>query len=115
ISTGPQSTSCEITDCDAEVPLRAGVKTALLRYTIKDALGATLSSGNVPLSSLGFDLFLGTIPGAARGNSVSYKVVAFDSTGAGDSTADYNYRVLDLNSAYYRMDTALACTPASIS
>ncbi|HYQ87828.1 MAG TPA: hypothetical protein VES59_11350, partial [Bacteroidota bacterium] len=114
LSTAPQSTSCEITDCDADDPARAGVKSAVMRYSFKDALGSTLSSGDVPMTSLGFDVFQATIPGAWKGASVCYKIVAFDSTGEGDSTANYCYRVVDLNSAYYRMDTSLACAPASI-
>ena len=115
LSTGPQSGTVQLTDCDAEVPPRAGVKTALVRYTFKNFLGATLSVGTNPMSYLGFDQFQFTIPGAPIGTFVSYTLVFFDSTGLGDSTAGYNYRVLDLNSAYYRMDTSLACTAGSIA
>src|SRR2546425_1977774 len=115
LSTAPRSTSFVITDCDAGNPARAGVKSAELRYTFKDALGSTLASGDVPMNSLGFDEFQATIPGAAKGTDVCYKIVAFDSTGQGDSTGNICYRVVDLNSAYYRVDTSLACAPASIA
>ena len=82
LSTAPQTTTCEIIDCDAENGARAGVKTAVMRYAIKDAVGATLSGGNVNMSSLGFDLYLATVPGAASAPTSIDRFSTMPSSGA---------------------------------
>src|ERR1051326_2627518 len=114
VSTDPQTVSAEISDCDPENNLRAGVKSAFLRYTVSPGPG--LPQGprtTLALTSLG-DTWIKEIPGQAPGSTVEYRFVAFDSTGLADSTGTYSYRIINFSNDFYRCDTTLACTSADI-
>ncbi len=114
-STASQTVTADIFDCDAEDPGHAGIQTASMRYTITDLLGNTVSTGTASLDNIGGDTYLGTLPGTGLKNRiVQYKVFAYDSTGLADSSSDQRYKVVDFNSAYYRCDTTISCTPMSI-
>ncbi len=114
-STDPRTVTADIVDCDAEQPPRAGVYNQYIRYWTRDLAGYTLSSGTVPMYFLGGSGYSGTIPSAPRNTIVTYRIFASDSTGLTDSTCLFRYRVVDLNSSYYKADTTLSCTTMSIS
>ncbi|MBI1803717.1 MAG: hypothetical protein HYR77_04525, partial [Ignavibacteria bacterium] len=114
-NTGPVTFSASLVDCDKEVPARAGVDHAYLKYAVKTKTETDYEPElSTPLNFIFGDEWDGAIPGQAAGTTVKYRLFAFDSTGLGDSTGAFTYRVIGLNSNYYRCDTGFACTPASI-
>ncbi len=108
-STGEQVVQATIVDCDAAVPLRAGVEEAFIRYTVNDEPRADIS-----LTYLGGDIFEGVIPGASVGDRVNYRVVSSDSTGFADSTGATQYRVVSLANSWYSADTGASCADLDI-
>jgi hypothetical protein len=114
-ASGSQTITAEIFDCDAENAAKAGVASTTMKYTVTDLLGSVVSSGTTSLDNIGGDTFLGTLPGTGGKNRIMrYQIFAYDSLGLADSTVLFQYKVVDFNSSFYRCDTALGCTPASI-
>ncbi len=108
-STDDQAVQATIVDCDAPVPLRAGVEEAVIRYTLNDD-----AQPDIPLTYLGGDIWEGTIPGAAVDDRVTYRIVSSDSTGFADSTGATEYRVVSLTNGWYSADTGAACADLDI-
>ncbi len=108
-STATQVVSADIVDCDPANPAKAGVENAVVKYSVNG--GPILSAA---MTNIGADRWEGNIPGQPKGTTVSYRIVGKDSLGLADSTGLSTYRIIDLNSAYYRCDTTLSCTPMSI-
>ncbi len=110
-STEPQLLAATIFDCDATTPALAGVASAYIKYhSDTDSTWST-----TPMSGI-LDQFSGTLPGLQPFHSMTYRIIATDSTGAADSSATYSYRVVGLNSAgWYRVDTVETPTAANIA
>ncbi|TLY27712.1 MAG: hypothetical protein E6K56_11130, partial [Ignavibacteria bacterium] len=85
-STAASTVGADLTDCDPSNPAKAGVKSALLRYSVN---GSSFQS--TPMANIGFDRWEAQLPGEARGSSVRYRVVAFDSLGLSDSSVTMTY------------------------
>jgi hypothetical protein len=115
LSTDSREVSVTAIDCDYENPSRAGLDSVYARYTVTDLAGIVMANGSVPMEYAGGDTYGGTLPGVPKGKIVRYKFFAIDSTGLSDSTFEFKYNVVDLNSPYYRADTTLPCTTMSIA
>jgi hypothetical protein len=113
LSHAPITFSSTMFDCDKEVPARAGITSALYRYRV-NGVGTTHPWTTLPMTNTLGDEYIATIPGQDTDFTVvEYKVVAFDATGAADSSGIYSYRIIGLEPpGYYRLDTTTACTPS---
>ncbi len=115
LSTDSRSISAEAIDCDYENPSRAGLDSVFARYTVTDFAGNVGSYGTILLDNIGGDSYSGMLPGVLKGSIVKYKFFAVDSAGLADSTSEFQYKVIDLNSSYYKADMTLPCTTMSIA
>jgi len=109
LSTDPQIIQANILDCDPGDPLQAGVKDAVIRYTLND-----VQQPDISLLYLGGDTWEAELPAGSVGDRFNYKLVAVDSTDYADSTGTTQYRVIGLSTAWYSADTGAVCADNDI-
>ncbi len=105
-SSEPRVFLCNILDCDAENPGFAGIRHAMVKYSLDT--GKTWITDY--LQNDGNDQFEYALPGVQPTRMVYYKVVADDSSGATDSSGIYSYKVVTIEDpGWYRTDTISTC------
>ncbi|MBI5021186.1 MAG: T9SS type A sorting domain-containing protein [Ignavibacteriales bacterium] len=67
------------------------------------------------MTSLGSDFYTADIPGQPAGTTISYRIIAEDLRGMVQLGPSRGYKVVTINSPYYRVDTGYACTMQNIS
>ncbi len=107
--TGSRILSAEIQDCDPALPVRAGVKTALVKWKLNN-----IAQADITMSNIGGDTWQANFPGELVGSLITYKIYAEDSTGASVSSAPLAYRVVEASNGFAQIDTAGPCLRKSI-
>ncbi|MDI6767104.1 MAG: hypothetical protein QME52_09810, partial [Bacteroidota bacterium] len=110
-STGPQTITYDIWDCDPPNPSQAEVARAFIRYRVANTEAYTPFTPvwgpeiDVEMTEVITDVYSGTIPGLPAGKSVSYTVYAFDTKGLSNRGVPQSYKVVSLKNPYYWVDT----------
>ncbi|MBI4549272.1 MAG: hypothetical protein HY707_14935, partial [Ignavibacteriae bacterium] len=116
-STAYQTVTVDIEDCNPAAPATAGVKTAVIRWSkrnAEDCSDTLAQQPDISLSQLSELTWEGTIPGQPVGTFVSYRVVATDSQDFESLGPQFSYRVVSLRNQYYYVDTSLTCVKKDI-
>ncbi|MBI4810206.1 MAG: hypothetical protein HY800_01935 [Ignavibacteriales bacterium] len=118
-STANQIITYEIWDCDPESLLRAGVATAIIRWSKATTIAGSetfVDQADISMSPTGEGyLYPGEIPGQPAGTTVNYRVVATDLRGMQQLGPSRGYKIVTLKNNFYRVDTNYACTHLNIS
>ena len=108
--TNPQPLEAIITDCDLSVGGHPGVESAVLKWSLNG-----LSQPDIVAFNSGGDNFEAEIPGQPAGSTITYRILAEDSSGATASGPQYTYRIVSFGTSAYFPDTGASCVSHDIS
>ncbi len=112
LSSAPQGVDAYMMDCNFAHPESAGVASAVLDYVINSVQAYHLQ---MTQSSTNDWEWSATIPSEPLGTSIEYNVVATDFTGNTTTSSSYGYKIINLESAFFRCDTMYNCENLGIA